>query len=445
MGLAWPLAFLERAGFRPRAIDLAVEPLDEEAVRAAQLVAFSVPMHTALRLAVPVAAKIRALNPSAHICFHGLYAALHRDHLLEAHGHSVLAGELEAELVALAERLPDGGTVAEGAAADDHAAPRLVVLDRLNFAAPQRNGLPPLDKYARLLVGDVSHTAAYVEASRGCRHLCRHCPIPSVYGGRFFVVPEEIVLADAARQIAAGARHITFGDPDFLNGPEHALAVARGLHAAHPDVTFDVTVKVEHILRQRQIWPELRRLGCLFVVSAVESLSPVVLEKLDKGHSRADVDEAIDLLRAAGVSLRASLVPFSPWSTLADYLELIDWIVARDLVDEIDPVQLSIRLLIPPGSKLLELDEVRRLVGPLNRARLSYQWEHADPRVDALQRAVYSAAEAGAAASESPRATIERIRALALAFSDGKSAPELPPPAAGPRGRAPHLSEAWFC
>jgi radical SAM superfamily enzyme YgiQ (UPF0313 family) len=435
MGLAWPLAFLEQAGFRPRALDLAVEPLDEEAVRRARLIAFSVPMHTALRLAVPLSARVRALNPSAHLCFHGLYAALHREHLLEAHADSVLAGEVEPELVRLAERLSAG----------DAAPPRLVALDRLNFVAPQRNGLPPPGRYAKLVVGDFSHTAGYVEASRGCKHLCRHCPIPSVYGGRFFVVPVEIVLEDATRQVALGARHLTFGDPDFLNGPGHALTVARALHARHPEVSFDVTVKIEHILAHREVWPELRALGCLFVVSAVESLSPTVLEKLDKGHTREEVDAAVELLRAAGISLRASLVPFTPWSTLDDYRELLRWVEARGLDDEIDPVQLAIRLLIPPGSRLLELDELRRRLGPLSRARLSYQWEHDDPRMDELQRAVWAAAQTGAEAGEPGRATLTRIRGLAHAIAEGKLPPEPPPPSSGPRGRAPHLSESWFC
>jgi radical SAM superfamily enzyme YgiQ (UPF0313 family) len=377
-----------------------------------------------------VSARVRALNPSAHVCFHGLYAVLHREHLLEAHADSVLGGEVEAELVALAERLSPS---------------RQVVLERLDFPVPERRGLPPLQKYARLVVGEASHTAAYVEASRGCKHLCRHCPIPAVYGGRFFAVPEEVVVEDAVRQIAAGARHITFGDPDFLNGPAHALRVARALHARHPDVTFDVTVKIEHILKERALWPELRALGCLFVVSAVESLSPLVLEKLDKGHTRADVDAALDLVGAAGITLRPSLVPFTPWTTLEDYLALLSWIEERQLMEQIDPVQLSIRLLIPPGSKLLELDEVRRLVGPLSRARLSYQWEHADPRMDELQRQVYAAAAMGADNREQSAVTFARIRGLANVFAGGATPSPVADAHAGPRGRAPHLSESWFC
>jgi radical SAM superfamily enzyme YgiQ (UPF0313 family) len=443
MGLAWPLAFLERAGFQPRALDLAVEPLDEEAVRQARLVGFSVPMHTALRLAVRASARVRSLNPAAHICFYGLYAPLHRDHLLEAHGHSVLGGEMEAELVALAEKLEHVSSKIEHVSVSME--PASVSLERLRFPTPQRRGLPPLTRYARLLTAAGAHTAGYVEASRGCKHLCRHCPIPSVYGGRFFAVPEEVVLADAAAQIEAGARHLTFGDPDFFNGPSHALRVAQALHARHPDISFDVTVKIEHILQNREVWPELARLGCLFVVSAVESLSPVVLEKLNKGHTAADVDVALDVLGAAGVSLRPSLMPFTPWSTLDDYLALLRWIEARGLGDQIDPVQLSIRLLIPPGSKLLELDEVRRLVGPLVPARLTYSWEHADPRLDELQKQVYLAAELGASRGEPTPATFARIRELANGFAGGNLPPPVADRHAGPRGRAPHLSESWFC
>jgi len=41
--------------------------------------------------------------------------------------------------------------------------------------------------------------------------------------------------------VAAGATHITFGDPDFLNGPGHALKVVRAAHAEFPRLTFDFT------------------------------------------------------------------------------------------------------------------------------------------------------------------------------------------------------------
>src|SRR5581483_8421105 len=260
-------------------------------------------------------------------------------------------------------------------------------------------------------------------------------------------VPAATVLADARRQIAAGARHLTFGDPDFLNGPGHALAVARALHAEFPSVTFDFTAKIEHLLKHRALLPELAALGCVFVVSAVESLNERVLAILDKGHTRADADEALALTRAAGLALRPSLVPFTPWETLDSYLALLDWIDARALHDQIDPVHLSIRLLIPPGSKLLELDDVRAQLGALEPSKLSYAWAHPDPRMDALQRAVYSAVESAAACGEDARSTFARVRSLARAAAAGQplvAAPAAAAPAIAGGARSPHLSEIWF-
>ena len=63
-----------------------------------------------------------------------------------------------------------------------------------------------------------------------------------MYNGQFRVVPPEIVLADIDAQVAAGAQHISFGDPDFFNGPGHAMRIVEAMHASHPQVTFDVTI-----------------------------------------------------------------------------------------------------------------------------------------------------------------------------------------------------------
>src|SRR4029079_2361074 len=111
-------------------------------------------------------------------------------------------------------------------------------------------------------------------------------------------------LEDIRRVVDAGARHVTFADPDFLNGPAHSLAIVHALHERHPGVTFDITTKVEHIRKHRAIFPELAASGCAFVVSAVESLSDAVLTNLRKGHSRCDVFEAFRILRSASIPLR---------------------------------------------------------------------------------------------------------------------------------------------
>jgi radical SAM superfamily enzyme YgiQ (UPF0313 family) len=431
LSVAWPAAFLERAGYRPAVMDLSVEPFDAEKVRRARLVAVAVPMHTALRLGVAAAARVRALNPGAHICFYGHYAALNAEHLTAAHhADSVLAGELEDALVTLAQRL------------DAAAAPR-VSLTKLDFPVPARAALPALKKYAHLDREGAPHLVGYVEASRGCKHGCRHCPIPPVYERRFFVVPREVVLADVRQQVAAGAAHVTFGDPDFLNGPGHALAVARALHAEFPALTFDFTAKIEHLLDQRRHLAELAGLGALFVVSAAESLDDATLTILDKGHTRAGIEQALALTRAAGLSLRPTWVAFTPWTTLAAYRGWLDFIAVEGLVDATDPVQYALRLLVPPGSWLLDQAAMRPHLGSLVPGGFHYDWTHPDARMDALQSEVAAAVAVAADRHEDPALTFDRVRTLAAAAS-GAAAPA-PVGLAPDRRRPPRLSEPWFC
>ena len=436
LAVAWPAAFLERAGYAPAVMDVSVEPFDAERVQRAKLVAISVPMHTALRLGVTVARRVRALNPACHIAFCGLYATLNAKHLLAGIADSVMSGETEGALIDLVRTLE----VASPPAAPPQP---LRVLAKLDFPAPSRASLPSLKKYAHLERDGGLELVGYVEASRGCKHLCRHCPIPPVYGGRFFVVPVEVLLADIRQQVEAGATHITFGDPDFLNGPGHALAVARALHEAFPTLTFDFTAKIEHLLRHRDRLPELARLGCAFIVSAAESLNDEILTHLDKGHSRADIEAAVQVTADAGIALRPTWVAFTPWTTLEDYRQLLDFVEAHGLVDAVDPVQFSIRLLIPPGSLLLESAAMRPFLGQLVEEQFYHRWIHPDPRMEALHAEVSAVVASAADRREDAAVTFQRVRELADRTAGLPVRPISAPDAK--RKRPPRLTEPWFC
>lgn len=454
--LASAAAFLGKAGYAPLCVDLAVEELEGvgvERLRGARLVAISVPMHTATVLGLRVAERIRAMNPAAHICFFGLYAHLNEALLRRVTGpgrpplaDSVFGPECEESLVELADALREHG---------NPMLPSLppvppARLHRLPFLPPAREQLPPLERYARLLVGSERRVTGYVETTRGCLYLCRHCPIPPFYQGRFFAVPADLVVDDIRNQVAAGARHIVLGDPDFLNSAKHALAIVRRLHAEHPRVTFSFTAKVEHIVAHREIFPELASLGCVFMVSAVESLSDRVLQILDKRHTRQDVYAALDIVRGAGLSLRPTFVAFTPWTTLTDYIDLCDLVASHHLEHEVDPVQLAIRLLIPPGSLLADRPELAPFLapGPLDERSLTYAWVHPDPRMDRLYQSIAAVAEEAARVNEDPAVTFGRIHEIAAAVDgrpiadahgharDAKRADRAPPP---------RLSEPWFC
>ena len=226
------------------------------------------------------------------------------------------------------------------------------------------------------------------DATRGCKHLCRHCPVVPVYQGQFRVVPIDVVMEDVRAQVGAGAQHISFGDPDFLNGPTHARHLIERVHGEFPDISYDVTTKIEHLLNHADMIPVLRDTGCLFVTSAVEAIDDVVLDQLRKGHTRADFVRVAALCRDAGVTLVPTFVPFTPWTTLGGYVELLDLLRELDLAEQVAPIQLAIRLLVTSGSPLLDLPDIREAVAPFDPASLTWPWRHHDVRIDALQTAV---------------------------------------------------------
>jgi len=438
LGLASSAAHLLARGFAVRCLDLSVETLDEESVRRADAIGISIPMHTATRIGLRVADRVRALNPAAPVAFYGLYASLNAEILLARGATAVIGGEFEEPLADWCEAVRDGdpGRAVPGVSVPGRiAAP---FLGRTPALVPARDFLPPLSKYARLDDGREFHLAGCVEASRGCAHICTHCPITPVYAGRVRITDPAVVREDIARLVALGARHVTFGDPDFLNAVRHSLDVAHALHDDHPGVTFDVTAKVEHLVEQASVVEELASLGLVFVVSAVESLNDGILRHLAKDHTRADVERALAITRKAGVTLRPSLVSFTPWTTRRDFLDILDFVDDEGLHGQVDPVQMAIRLLVPPGSALLDAEAFAPFRGPLDPERLHHVWTHPDPEMDRLQEAVAAIVERAGETRETPVDTFTRIRAAAGAPS-GRPRPAVPaiPP--------PRLTEAWFC
>jgi len=439
-GLASAAAWLRAEGWTVACVDAAKDKLREESLASPDLVAFHLPMHTATRLAGPVIAAARRVNPAARICAFGLYAPLNSDWLRSIGVDDVLGGEFEEELAAIASSLSDSGSAGFAGSAFDG---RGTSLPRIHFLVPDRSGLPALSRYATLQMPDGQRrTVGYTEASRGCRHLCRHCPVVPIYNGQFRVVQPEVVLADVAAQVAAGASHITFGDPDFFNGPTHAMRIVSALHAAHPSVSYDVTIKVEHLLGHRDLVRRLADTGCAFVTSAIESIDDRVLALFDKGHTRADFVETVALCREAGMTLVPTFVAFHPWLTLESYCELLDTIARLDLVNHVAPIQLAIRLLVPEGSRLLTLDEMRPHTGAFDPATLTYRWTHPDPRVDELQLDVM--ALVGTRLTADRGTLFDAVRALAheragLPLADVDARP------ARARATIPYLNEPWYC
>jgi len=416
-GLASPKAWLVRDGHTVRAVDLSVESLPEQAIRDAGMIAFYLPMHTATRLAVPVIERVKRMNPGARIVCYGLYAPINEEMLKGLGVDAIAGGEFEQELVNLAR----GGSAAS------------VSLGRLQFITPDRASLA--GGRAQLNRGDESLQVAYTEASRGCKHLCRHCPVVPVYGGQFRIVQRETVLADIRQQIAMGARHVTFGDPDFFNGPTHAARIVKALHAEFPEVTYDATIKIEHLLKHRDLLSMLHDTGCLFITSAVESVDDAVLAKLEKNHTRRDFIEAVALTREAGLILQPTFIAFTPWTTLASYRDLLNVVANLDLAENVPSVQLALRLLITSGSRLLELQDLP--VGPFDPKSLVYPWTHPDSEVDRLASRVFRLVDQSQKESCTRSQIFREVAELAgLSLENFDLMP---------RATIPYLDEPWYC
>ena len=382
-GLASPAAWLQREGVEVECVDMSREKLTDERISAAELVAFYLPMHTATRLASPIIDRVKRVNPAANLAAYGLYAPMNETWLREKGVTQVLG--------------PEG-----------FASPS----NRQLSVVPNRAGLPPLARYAQLQMPDGSRrVVGSTDATHGCKHLCRHCPIVPVYQGRFHAIPVDAVFEDIRQQVAAGAQHISFGDPDFFNGPTHARRIVERLASGFPGVTYDVTIKIEHLLRHASMLPLLAGTGCLFITSAVESIDDAVLQHLRKGHMRADFVAAVRLCRDAGITLSPTFVPFTPWTTLAGYDELLRTLADLDVMEQVAPIQLAIRLLITNGSPLLELPDIQAVITDFDAASLTWPWRHTDPRVDALQQSVM-------------RSVMEKSKAARA---------------------VPHMTEAWYC
>jgi hypothetical protein len=449
VNIAGPAAAVEARGHETRLVDLSRSPWPDGDVAWAQAVAISIPMHTATRLALEVLRALRDTRPDLCVALYGLYAPVVEGHDLLRPGDLLPAGDPTAAISSWLEGMNaplalDGeAPISNPRAQVDLGSPRPTP-----SPLPLRHLLPPLEGYAHLRAGERDALVASVEASRGCNHKCRHCPVAPVWNGRSRPVAIASVLADIDQVAAAGATHVSFADPDFLNRPGHALEVARALHAAHPELTFDATVKVEHVLKHRAGWPELASSGLIFIVSAFESVDDHVLERLDKGHTATDEAEAVAIVRGAGIEVRPSWLPFTPWTTLESFAALLNFAAKSDLVWSTDPVQYSIRLLLPRGSLLLSSPDAV-LAAALEGGEDAYgsrRWVPADSAVDDLQREVASRAELGSAAAEDLDVTFQGIWEIARA-AGAPLATEPPAPSDPwlPGPERPRLTESWFC
>ncbi len=130
-----------------------------------------------------------------------------------------------------------------------------------------------------------------------------------------------------------------------------------------------------------------------------------------------------------------TFVTFTPWTTREAYLDLLRAVRDLDLMENVAPIQLAIRLLIPSGSKLLELPDL----GPVefDPAALQYRWKHPDPSMDVLCSDLQKIVRAADKRKSNRQETFSEIwqRAFGEAVDFHLAA----------RATVPYLNEPWYC
>src|SRR5262249_3119207 len=193
-----------------------------------------------------------------------------------------------------------------------------------------------------------------------------------------------------------------------------------------------------HLLKHRALISTLRDTGCAFVTTAVESFDDAELTRLAKGHTFADFVEALSLTRYAALPLAPTFIPFTPWTTRASYLHFLRTLVDLDLAAQIAPIQLAIRLLIPERSLLLNLPEVRPVIGPFDAKALTSPWRNPDPSLDTLCASIPSLIKREEK-RRTPRSTLFR---QIWDLAEAGTFPDHPLP---DRTTIPYLTEPWYC
>ena len=434
-GLAQPARWLVDAGFRVRCCDLSIERLPADALADAGMVAIYLPMHTATRIAFEILPRIRALAPRAVLCAYGLYAPVNARGLRRFGVDTVIGGECEPHLLALAERMRAGDPDPALGVVNDTA--------KIVFRTPLRDGLPSLDRYAGLLMPDGTLPPARVR--RGVARL--QAPVPALPRSCPYTKdgsaslrwtwswrtsrsrwPWEPATSRSATRTSSTDRPMrcAWRGPCTRRSPQSPTT--------RPSRSSTSSATPGHI-------ETLAETGCLFLISAVESIDDAILERLAKGHTAQDFERAVAIARAAGLHLTPTFVPFTPWTTIEGYRALLERLVTLRLVESVPAVQLSIRLLVPSGSHLFEIDGFTDLVDAFDDAMLGYPWRHPDPAVDALQAQVQALAEAAADRGDSRRTTFE-----AIWISVHEALGRRPARLSDDVGEAvPMHSEPWYC
>ncbi len=429
-------AHLAAGGHKIKTLDLAIEDFDIEATTWADAVAISIQMHTSAKIALNLVGNLRDSGFKGKIIYFGLSA--HLGELLFSQGQidAIFSGESETAFSSYLNQLESGESPAKV---------NLKLLEKVNHLVPLRSKLKPLDEYSHIIWGNKSLVVGPIETTRGCSHGCLHCPVPQVYNKRVRKIDLSTLIDDIDQLVEMGAEHISFNDPDFLNIPAHSELVVSTMRKRHPDLTFDATIKIEHIVKYKKLMRQFKESGLILVQSAFETMDDEVLDLLEKGHNADEAKKAIDFAKSIDLSLRPSWIPFSPWTTYQSIADIVNFSIQYDVLSESDPIQWTIKLLVPKGSLLLANAKLAPIFRDYDEERFTFCYDYIHPELDHLQQYLARFMEN----SQSCEDSLATLKGLYLIIKEHlgtySNSTLIDFPSGVISNNNPRRSESWFC
>lgn len=189
-----------------------------------------------------------------------------------------------------------------------------------------------LDDRVRLPIGPVH--SMYLRISEGCDHRCSFCTIPAIRG-RFRSKPRELVLAEAAELVSAGAVELNIigqdttyygrdlGAKDALPGLLAGLEKTSGLKWMRLLYLYPTGITdrlIETIASGKKT--------VAYVDMPVQHVNNRILRSMRRPDSKEQICSLIEKLRraVAGIVLRTTLIVGFPGETDREFDELLEFV-----------------------------------------------------------------------------------------------------------------------
>jgi radical SAM superfamily enzyme YgiQ (UPF0313 family) len=270
---------------------------------------------------------------------------------LRAGATLVVRGESEATLADVLQAWRDGRPWADIPGIAFLEADRLVrsprrapITDLDQLPAPAWD-LIDLAPYRELWLRRHGHFSLNIATTRGCPYSCNWCAKP-LYGKRYTVrSPEQVVDELVTLVNHHGAQHFWITDDLFGLKPGWVQRFAGLIRDRGLSLRYAIQTRADLVLRSPEDTRAMAESGLDVAWIGAESGSQRILDAMDKGIKRAQIDQAVHLLRELGVQ-PALFLQFGYLGETAADIRL-----TQEMVRELLPSQIGISVSYPlPGT-----------------------------------------------------------------------------------------------